>query len=514
MISQALLRSSFLFVSSALFASAAFAAVTEADVRNVPSVIDAEDFNQGGEGVAYHDDTPGNQGDAGYRTGENVDVFVSNESASSGRPYIVKNFEAGEWLAYTISVADGGHYDIELRASTHPAFPNSAYHIEIDGTNATGTVVLPDTGGWDNYQWLGKRTVALTSGTHVLRLVSEQPYFDLNSIRLGTTVSSAPFAGRPAAVPTEIEDESFDAGGQGIAYHDNTVGNQGDAGYRLGEDVDIFRSNDGVSDSPYIVKNFAAGEWLAYTISVPTSGNYDIELRASTHPAFPDSAYHVEIDGTNVTGTVVLPDTGGWDHYRWLGKRTAALTAGTHVLKLVSERPYFDPSALRLSPMGVWPTTISGDVVAELEAEAFDAGGEGVAYHDNTAGNQGDAGHRTTENVDIFVSNDASSGSLYIVKNFGAGEWLAYTISVLGSGNYDIDVRASTNFDFPNSAYHLEVDGTNATGTVVLPDTGGWDNYQWVGKRTVALTAGTHVLTLVAEQPYFDLNSLRVQWRP
>ena len=506
MIPRSFSRFSFLFALSTLLASPAFADTT--DVRYVPSVIDAEDFNQGGEGVGYHDNTPGNQGDAGYRIGESVDIFVSNENASTGRPYVVKNFEAGEWLAYTISVADGGNYDIELRASTHPAFPNSAYHVEIDGTNATGTVVLADTGGWDNYQWIGKRTVALTSGTHVLKLVSEQPYFGLNSIRLSTTVSSTPYAGRPAAVPTEIEAEAFDAGGQGIAYHDNAAGNQGDAGYRTGEDVDIFRSNDAYSDSPYILKNFEAGEWLAYTISVPTSGNYDIDLRASTHRAFPDAAYHVEIDGTNVTGTVVLPDTGGWDNYQWIGKRTAALTAGTHVLKLVAERPYFGLNTLRVAMGG--QTTIP----AELEAEAFDAGGEGVAYHDNTAGNQGDAGHRTAENVDIFVSNDTSSGSLYIVKNFEAGEWLAYTISVPTSGNYDIDVLAATNVAFPNSAYHVEVDGTNATGTVVLPDTGGWDNYQWVGKRTVALTNGTHVLRLVSEQPYFGLNSLRVLRSP
>src|SRR5207249_3102928 len=46
-------------------------------------------------------------------------------------------------------------------------------------------------------------------------------------------------------------------------------------------------------------------------------------------------------------------------------------------------------------------------------------------------------------------------GGGYIVKNFDAGEWLGYTISVPTGGNYDIEVRAATNFDFPNSAYHV-----------------------------------------------------------
>src|SRR6185295_12035724 len=124
--------------------------------------------------------------------------------------------------------------------------------------------------------------------------------------------------------------------------------NQGDAGFRTGEDVDIFRSNDGGSGSWYIVKNFETSEWLVYAISVPTSGNYDVELRASTHPDFPNSAYHLEVDGTNVSGTVALPDTGGWDNYQWLGKTTVALTAGVHTLTITAEQPYFNFNALRV----------------------------------------------------------------------------------------------------------------------------------------------------------------------
>ena len=485
------------------------------DTRPVPGSFEAENFDRGGEGVAYHDNTAGNQGDAQLRTGEDVDIFVSNDAAGAS-PHIVKNFEAGEWLIYTISVTASGNYDIDLRASTHPAFPNTAFHIEVDGTNVTGTVLLPDTGAWDHYQWLGKRTVALAAGTHALKLVSERAYFNLNSIRVISTLASNPYSGSPAAVPGELEAEAFDTGGERIAYHDNRPGNQGNAGFRAGEDVDIFVSNDASSASPYVVKNLEAGEWLAYSVNVSAGGNYEIELRAATDVAFPNSAYHIEADGLDVTGTVVLPNTGGWDQYQWVGKRTIALAAGAHVLKLVSERPFFSLNSIRINA-ATPSTSYSGTPAAVpgvLEAETFDIGGESVAYHDTAPGNQGDSGFRTGEDVDIFVSNDASGASPYIVKNFAAGEWLAYTVSASAGGNYDIDVRASTHSGFPNRAYHLEVDGRNVTGTVALPDTGGWDNYQWLGKRTVALTAGTHVLKVVSEQAYFNLNSLRVVQSP
>src|SRR5207245_2291589 len=99
--------------------------------------------------------------------------------------YVVNNFETGEWLAYTVNVAtSGNYYDIELRAATNWDFPNSAYHVEIDGVNVTGSVVLPDTGGWSSFQWAGKKTVSLSAGTHVLKLVSDQQYFNLNQIRI------------------------------------------------------------------------------------------------------------------------------------------------------------------------------------------------------------------------------------------------------------------------------------------------------------------------------------------
>src|SRR5204863_9800554 len=94
---------------------------------------------------------------------------------------------------YTINVAASAQYDIEIRASS--GFPNSAFHIEIDGVNVTGTIVVPNTGGWSTFQWVGKKGVALTAGVHVLKVVSDMQYFDLNSIRV--TASSPPGGGTP-----------------------------------------------------------------------------------------------------------------------------------------------------------------------------------------------------------------------------------------------------------------------------------------------------------------------------
>ena len=475
----------------------------------IPSTFEAEDFDQGPfNGVGYYDKTPGNQGDAGYRTSEDVDIFVSNDPAGGGR--IIKNFENGEWLAYTIDVPTAGNYDIELRAATNSDY-NSGYYVVVDDVNV-GSAFLGNTFGWDRYAWLGRRPLSLTAGTHVLKIVCAAQYFALNSIRITATVPSTPYYGAPIAVPGEFEAEAFDRGGEAVAYHAYYPLNSGNSGFRDGEDVDIFVSNDADSGSPYVV-HITGTEWLAYTVNVASAGNYDIELRAQAHAgggpfADPLASYQVGVDRTtDATGRHALPDTG--NGYEWVGRATLALPAGIHTLTIELETSDILLNTIRITPTGSTaepPRAIPG----VIEAEDFDTGGEGPGYHDNTPGNQGNAGFRTAEDVDIFGSNDSGSGSWYIVKNFEAGEWLAYTISVPTSGNYDVDLRAATHPAFPDSSYYIVIDDVNVTGNIVLPDTGGWDNYQWIGKRTIALTAGTHLLKLVSVQPYFGLNSFRV----
>jgi carbohydrate binding protein with CBM6 domain/beta-propeller repeat-containing protein len=319
---------------------------------------------------------------------------------------------------------------------------------------------------------------------------------------------STPFTGTPIAVPGAFEAENFDRGGEGVAYHDNVPGNAGGQ-YRTSEDVDIIVSSD-PEGGGYVVNNFETGEWLAYTINVQASARYDIELRASS--AFSNSAFHVEIDGVNVTGTISVPNTGSWNAFQWVGKTGITLSAGQHVLKIVTDQQYFNLNAVRVTATPASTSTpytgTSFPVPGTFEAENFDRGGEGVAYHDNVPGNAGGQ-YRTSEDVDIIVSSDPEGGG-YVMNNFETGEWLAYSINVPASGSYGIELRASTSWDFPNAAYHVEIDGVDATGTIMLPDTGGWNSFQWVGKTSVSLAAGQHVLKIVADRQYFNLNSIRV----
>src|SRR5258708_1566924 len=74
----------------------------------------------------------------------------------------------------------------------------------------------------------------------------------------------------------------------------------------------------------------------------------------------------------------------------------------------------------------VVPTPFTGTpapVAGIIQAENFDNGGEGVAYHDTDAANLGGA-YRAT-GVDIEATGDTGGG--YDVGWTHAGEWLDYT---------------------------------------------------------------------------------------
>jgi len=176
----------------------------------------------------------------------------------------------------------------------------------------------------------------------------------------GTTTPPAgyagtPYTGTPIAVPGTFEAENFDKGGSNVAYKDLSSGNAGGQ-YRTADSVDIIASSDAAGGG-YTVNYFETGEWLAYTINVPSDGNYDISIRAA-NKNMTGAAFHAEIDGVDVTGKVAVPSTGDWTSFQWVGRSAVPLKAGKRILKIVSDQQYFNVNAVSvLAPGTTTPTT-------------------------------------------------------------------------------------------------------------------------------------------------------------
>jgi len=294
--------------------------------RPIPGTIQAEHFDDGGEGVAYHDTTIGNKG--GVFRSTDVDLEATGDS---GGGYDVGWTRPGEWLQYTVNIASDGQYDLALRLASTGS--GGVMHLEVDGTTVTGGVQVPNTGGWQSWSTVPVHQVALKAGVHRLRLV-----FDTNGSTGGvanvnwlalTLAGSIAYAGNVVQLPGTIEAENFDDGGPLVAYFDTTPGNRGGV-YRQ-TDVDIEATSD--VGGGYDVAWIRPGEWLQYTADMTAAGTYAIELRVAS--ASTGGTMRVEIDGVDVTGTLVVPNTGGWQVWQTMRKSGISVAAGRHRIRLV-----------------------------------------------------------------------------------------------------------------------------------------------------------------------------------
>jgi hypothetical protein len=68
---------------------------------------------------------------------------------------------------------------------------------------------------------------------------------------------------------------------------------------------------------------------------VSTAGTYNILSRVAAD--FAGGAFHIEIDGKNVTGTISVPNNGSWNTYSTLTSSGISLTAGNHVMRVVMD---------------------------------------------------------------------------------------------------------------------------------------------------------------------------------
>jgi endonuclease/exonuclease/phosphatase family metal-dependent hydrolase len=136
---------------------------TTTTVKAIPGTIQAEDFDNGSSGSTYWDATAGNSGGA-YRS-TNVDIERSSEHG-----YNIAYTARGEWLQYTVSVARSATYTLKARVASLGT--GGTFRVEFDGVNKTGSITIPNTGGWQTWQTVSK-SFSLGSGQKRMRVVFE-----------------------------------------------------------------------------------------------------------------------------------------------------------------------------------------------------------------------------------------------------------------------------------------------------------------------------------------------------
>lgn len=173
----------------------------------------------------------------------------------------------------------------------------------------------------NDYKWLERGHAYLTSqiGVEGEGTVTDHPgYGGLKFRRVspGDPISGFDNNGLPIyemnVLPMTIEAENFDyfaTSGEDRVYNDTGSGNTG-GDYRTDENVDIQVASEG----GYNIGWIAAGEYLTYTVYVPSDGNYDISVKYAS-PNF-NGQIKVSFDGVDQTGNVSLSNTSDYQIYQ------------------------------------------------------------------------------------------------------------------------------------------------------------------------------------------------------
>lgn len=154
----------------------------------VPGIIQAENFDKGGEGFTFHDSDSNDEGDANYRTdNEGLDLVKGNNGTAIG--YTAK----GEWTEYSVNVTEPGQYEFKATCSNGSS-SNGGFTINlVKGTSVTklATVTVTPTGGWSTYKVMtGKLLKNLAEGEQILRFTITDANCNIDKVELVCTLNT------------------------------------------------------------------------------------------------------------------------------------------------------------------------------------------------------------------------------------------------------------------------------------------------------------------------------------
>ncbi len=400
----------------------------------MPGTLEAENFDNGQDGITFHDNDTKNSGGNEYR--ENVggvDFMAENNGV------VISNTFGEEWLEYTVDVKEAGLYEYEVVAAA--TSKNANFNILLsDGSllETLASVKVPYDEDKQYKSVVGRFSQELTAGKHVIRIAFVASGTKLDKINLKHVNINK-------GITAEIK---MDA--------EKIV---------LGESLNITVQTSVSSTTDQIAK-----------VDVYVAG----ALAKSMTTAPYTFAYKSESTGTFDVRAIAF-DANGFE---------APEAIATFVVK-----PARAPFAA---------VTIPGII----EAENFDAGGEGDSFHDSDEKDEGAVGYRAdNEGVDIVTGNKG-----YAIGYTAAGEWLEYTVNVAKTANYEFRAVVSSGSDGSAFTIALMNNGkATSLARVNVPNGGSWDTYKAVnGKLSKQLEAGEQVIRFTINGAYCNIDKVYI----
>lgn len=172
-------------------------------VNTAPGTIFAVNYDMGRHGIAYKDAEYQNANNSStwnngwlYRN-DGVDIEKCSDAVTNG--YNVGWATSGEFLYYTVNVAQSGKYSMTLRAAVNDA---GGYIGTTWDSEPQSLAAMTQTGGWQSWADKSLGEVILSAGTHKLRLSIFFGGFNINYLKM--TLLEAMSVQEERKIPSEF----------------------------------------------------------------------------------------------------------------------------------------------------------------------------------------------------------------------------------------------------------------------------------------------------------------------
>jgi Alpha-L-arabinofuranosidase B, catalytic/Carbohydrate binding module (family 6) len=473
----------------------------------VPGTVQAANYDTGGLGVGFTVNPVQGSNDS-YRT-DGADMETTSDTldtTGAGAPYDIGWTGTGQWYRYTVNVATAGTYTVSLRLASPNAITDGLHIANGSGANLSGPVNVPSTGGFQDWTTV-TTTVTLPAGVQTLKIAQDNGGWNIHYLTFA--LSQAAYGGA-VSLPGTVQAANYNTGGQGVAYNVTSV-NGGANGYRS-DGVDLETTSDTQdttgAGAPEDLGWTSSGQWFTYTVNVTTPGTYTVRLRVAAPSAVAD-AFHIDnSSGTNLSGDVAIASTGGWQDWTTISANVTLPYAGLQTLTVDQDASGWNLHFLTFA-LGEQPFTTAVAVPGTVQAANYDTGGQGLAY--NVSSVNGGADSYRSDGVDLETTSDTQdttgAGAPEDLGWSAPAQWFRYTVSVATAGTYTVSMRVAAPSAVTDAFHLANSSGTNLSGNVNLPATGGFQTWTTV-TANVTLPAGTQTLTLDEDNGSWNIHDL------
>lgn len=142
--------------------------------QELPGTVEMELYDEGGEGMAFHDSDDKDEGEA-FRTEDGVDI----EEFETGK-YALGWTANGEWVEYTLDIKYTDSYTWTAYAAS--GSDGSAFKLYIDDKAISETIKVKNSGDWKTFKEYKGTTDELEAGKHILKVAIEADYVNIDKV--------------------------------------------------------------------------------------------------------------------------------------------------------------------------------------------------------------------------------------------------------------------------------------------------------------------------------------------